>query len=512
MLNLSMVLENSAKEYPGNKAVIFNDICLNYAQVNGAANQFANVLRDLGVQPGEKVALMIPNIPYFPICYFGILKTGAIVVPLNVLFKAPEIEYHLEDSESTILVVWEGFVEEALKGFQVAETCRQILVIQAPGGKAEYPENVQIYQKLMAQAKPVSETHPTMPDDTAVILYTSGTTGRPKGAELTHFNMFSNAVYAGRDLLGVQPGDIALAVLPLFHSFGQTCVMNAGFGIGAGITLLPRFEPDKALAILERDGVNYFAGVPTMYWYLLNYPEAHKFNLEKIASNLRICASGGSALPVETMRAFEAKFNVQILEGYGLSETSPVASFNVRHRPRKPGSIGVPIWGVEMKIVDENDRDLPQGQAGEIVIRGHNVMKGYYQRPEATAEAIKNGWFHSGDIGYMDEDGYFFIVDRKKDMIIRGGFNIYPREVEDVLMGHPAVSMAAVLGVPHESLGEEVKAFIVLKAGQQASAEELIAYSKERLAAYKYPRTIEFRDQLPLNATGKILKRELRKM
>ncbi|MSP11866.1 MAG: long-chain fatty acid--CoA ligase [Chloroflexi bacterium] len=510
MLNLSTVLENSAKEYPGNKAVIFNDIHLNYAQVNGAANQFANVLREMGVQPGEKVALMIPNIPYFPICYYGILKTGAVVVPMNVLFKGPEVEYHLEDSESVMLVVWEGFVEEALKGFQVAETCHRIMVIQAPGSQAAYPEEVHIYQKLMTQSKPVTETHPTMPDDTAVILYTSGTTGRPKGAELTHFNMFSNAVYAARDLLGLQPGDIALAVLPLFHSFGQTCVMNACFGIGAGITLLPRFEPDKALAILERDGVNYFAGVPTMYWYLLNYPEAHKFNLDKIASNLRICASGGSAMPVETMRAFEEKFKVQILEGYGLSETSPVASFNVRSRPRKPGSIGVPIWGVEMKIVDDNDHDLPQGESGEIVIRGHNVMKGYYRRQEATAETIKNGWFHSGDIGYMDEDSYFFIVDRKKDMIIRGGFNIYPREVEDVLMGHPAVSLAAVLGVPHEGLGEEVKAFVVLKAGTQATAEELIAYSKERLAAYKYPRTIEFRDQLPLNATGKILKRELR--
>jgi long-chain acyl-CoA synthetase len=250
--------------------------------------------------------------------------------------------------------------------------------------------------------------------------------------------------------------------------------------------------------------------VPTMYWALLNHPGADKYDLEKIASNLRLCASGGAAMPVEVMRAFEERFNVKILEGYGLSETSPVATFNRMDRPTKPGSVGVPVWGVDIRIVDEYDKDVPQGELGEIVIRGHNIMKGYYKKPEATAEAFRNGWFHSGDIGRIDEDGYIYIVDRVKDMIIRGGFNVYPREVEEVLMMHPAVSLAAVVGVPDEEHGEEVKAFIVRKSGAEITEPELVAWAKENMADYKYPRSIEFRDTLPMNATGKILKIELR--
>src|SRR5690606_9562525 len=261
------------------------------------------------------------------------------------------------------------------------------------------------------------------------------------------------------NMYNYQEHEVHLVALPLFHSFGQSVQMNAGFYIGATLVLLPRFDPDAALALMDRENVSIFAGVPTMYWAMLNYPGADKYDLQKIANNLKLCCSGGAAMPVEVMRAFEERFQVKILEGYGLSETSPVATFNRMDRPTKPGSVGVPVWGVQVRVVDEADEDVPQGELGEIVIRGHNVMKGYYNKPDASAEAFRNGWFHTGDIGRFDEEGYLYIVDRVKDMILRGGFNVYPREVEEVLMTHPAVSLAAVVGMPHESLGEEVKAY-----------------------------------------------------
>ena len=304
--------------------------------------------------------------------------------------------------------------------------------------------------------------------------------------------------------------DVHLVTLPLFHSFGQSVQLNAGFYNRATLVLLPRFSPDAALRLMEQENVTFFAGVPTMYWAMLNYPGAEKYDMKKISHNLRICVSGGSAMPVEVMKAFDEKFNVKILEGYGLSETSPVATFSRLDRERKPGSIGLPVWGVFVRIVDQNDQDVGTNELGEIVIRGHNVMKGYYKRPEATTEAFRNGWFHTGDIGRMDEDGYIFIADRVKDMIIRGGFNVYPREIEEVLMTHPAVSLAAVLGIPHERHGEEVKAFVILKEGAEVTEAELVAWSKENMADYKYPRLVEIRTELPMTATGKILKQELR--
>jgi long-chain acyl-CoA synthetase len=342
-----------------------------------------------------------------------------------------------------------------------------------------------------------------------VILYTSGTTGQPKGAELSHFNMFYNAVFSADRLMHITSEDVMMAVLPLFHSFGQTCVQNAGLYAGATITMLPRFEADKALGLMVRDGVTLFAGVPTMYWALLNVPDSDPL-IERIKTTLRRCASGGSALPLELMRQFEEKFNVVILEGFGLSETSPVATFNMSEHDRKTGSIGKAIWGTQVKIFDDNDKEVPANERGEIVIRGHNVMKGYLGRPDATAETMRGGWFHSGDIGYKDEDGFIFIVDRKKDMILRGGFNVYPREVEETLMMHPDVSLVAVVGVPDEKLGEEVKVFIVPKAGATATEDDIMAWCKEKMAAYKYPRMVEFRPSLPMTATGKILKRELK--
>jgi long-chain acyl-CoA synthetase len=337
--------------------------------------------------------------------------------------------------------------------------------------------------------------------DTAVILYTSGTTGRPKGAELTHANLSRNASVNVQTLLHLNENDVVMGCLPLFHSFGQTAGMNSAVSVGASLTLIPRFDATKALEVIGRDKVTIFMGVPTMYAGLLHHPARDGADL----SSLRLCVSGGASLPVELLRGFEAAFGAKILEGYGLSETSPISSFNHPDRERKPGSIGTPIEGVEMKLVNVSAEGV-----GEIAIRGHNIMKGYWNNPLATAEAIPDGWFLSGDLARQDDDGYFYIVDRAKDLIIRGGLNVYPREVEEVLYEHSAVAEAAVIALPDEELGEEVGAAVALKPGMSASPEELSAFVKERIAAYKYPRRVWFVDELPKTATGKILRREVR--
>lgn len=508
-LNLATLLTESTRRDPAHTAIIFDDFRMSYGELHGASNKFANALVEAGVKQGQAVALMLPNIPQFLMCYFGILKAGGVVIPLNVLLKAPEVAYHLSDSDAMLLVAWEGFLPEAVPGWRETNTCESLIVVNAPGSQ-NLPEgdNVLSFGALMAKASPAFDMVQTSPEDTAVILYTSGTTGKPKGAELTHFNMFFNAYVVTKELgVNYSPDDIVLVALPLFHAYGQSAVMNVAIGAGGTLTLMARFDPIKAFEIIQRDKVTTFSGVPTMYFYLLNHPDRRKYDL----SSLRTCSSGGSAIPVEVLHAWERETGVKVLEGFGLSETSPVASFNVMFKPTKPGSIGLPIWGVEMRVVDENDKEVPVGEIGEIIIRGHNVMKGYYKRPDATADCMRNGWFHSGDIGKMDSDGYFYIVDRVKDMIIRGGFNVYPREIEEVLYTHPAVAECAVIGIPDPAMGEEVKAVVVLKPGQNVTAEEIKAYCKERIASNKYPRVIEISAEgLPKNATGKILKRELK--
>jgi long-chain acyl-CoA synthetase len=341
-------------------------------------------------------------------------------------------------------------------------------------------------------------------DDAAVIIYTSGTTGTPKGATLMHTNLAAGAETA-RELVDAKPGWVALATLPLFHVFGMNSVMNVAIRARGLLTLLPRFEPAKALEMIERDSVNSFAGVPTMYTALLNHPDRDQHDL----SSLELCVSGGSALPVEVLRGFDDAFGAKVLEGYGLSETTGMGSFNVPDRERKPGSIGVPVGGTEMKVVDDDDNEVPQGEPGEIVMRGPFVMKGYWNKDEATEEVMRGGWFHTGDVATVDEEGYFFIVDRKKDLIIRGGYNVYPRELEEALYEHPAVREVAVIGVPHESMGEEVGAAVALKEGAEATTDELRSFMKDRVAAYKYPRVIWLVDELPKGPTGKILKREI---
>ena len=400
---------------------------------------------------------------------------------------------------------------EGHAAFQRVDKCRNFVVITPRPDDPSPIDGAMTLGQLMAGQAPAFATVATHAEDTCVIVYTSGTTGRPKGAELSHSNLLLNAMLsADRNLIGMESTDVLLTVLPLFHIFAMTVMWNAGLFVGATKLLLPRFEAEAVYGLMLKHGVTVFAGVPTMYWGLL-HGASEQFDLPAIRKTLRLCVSGGASLPVRVLEDFEAKFKVPILEGYGMSEGSPVVTFNHANKQRKPGSIGTPVWGVEVKVVDADGKELGPRQNGELLYRGHNVMKGYYKKPEASAKTLKGGWLHSGDVAYCDDEGYYFIVDRTKDMIIRGGLNVYPREVEELLIRHEAVSLVAVIGVPHEEYGEEIKAYIVLKEGRNAAPDDLIHWAKERIAAYKYPRIIEFVDNLPMSATGKILKKELRK-
>jgi long-chain acyl-CoA synthetase len=516
MLNLAASLEHSAKELPGKTAIVFGDKRFTYEQINALANQVANGLTAAGITKGDKVALSCPNLPYFPMIYYGILKAGAVVVPINVLLKGKEIAYHLKDSEAKAYFCFQGspelpMAQEGWAGFNQTDSCQHFWVITADPAAAPPIEGTATLGQLIGKQPAAFETVQTQFEETAVILYTSGTTGFPKGAELSHANMTMNAI-ASRDIMQMKADDIHVLVLPLFHSFGQTCQMNAGFSLGNTLVLIPRFSPEAVLGAMQEEKVTIFVGVPTMYWVLLTYEDKeNQFDIEAINKSLRIGVSGASSLPLEIIKGIEEKYSIPIVEGYGLSETCPVATFNHLHKERKPGSVGTPIWGIEVKVFDADNNEAAVGEVGEIAIRGHNVMKGYYNKPEATADAITDtGWFLSGDLGRKDDDDYLYIVDRVKDMIIRGGYNVYPREIEEVLMTHPAVSMASVIGVPNDQHGEEIKAFIVPKPGAAATPEEIIAWSKELMAVYKYPRIVELREALPMTATGKILKKELK--
>jgi len=469
-MNLATNLVEAARRHPQRDALLLDDHSLTYSQLDDATARVAGLLRARGIEPGDRVGVMLPNVPEFAIAYYGVLRAGAVVVPMNVLLKEREVSFYLTDSGAKLLLT-----TESLEDLLADHAARLDGLVEREA------------------------------DDTGVILYTSGTTGKPKGAQLTHANLIRNADVSTR-LFELGSDDVVLGALPLFHAFGQTCGLNAAVRVGASLALVARFSPDRVLETIERQGVTVFEGVPTMYAALLHHPEREAFNTE----TLRVCVSGGAALAVEILHEFERAFGCVILEGYGLSETSPVACFNHPARVRKPGSIGTPIEGVEMRLVDDERNEVGPGDAGEVAIRGHNVMKGYWSRPEATAEAIDaDGWFYSGDIARIDEDGCFFIVDRKKELIIRGGYNVYPREIEEVLYEHPSVREAAVIGVAHPELGEEVGAAVALKPDWDIEPSELREFVKERVAPYKYPRRVWFVDELPKGPTGKILKREI---
>ncbi|MFI5662480.1 long-chain fatty acid--CoA ligase [Streptomyces sp. NPDC051684] len=501
MLNLSVLLEDSARRHPRRSALVAGDRRLDYAEVEARASQVAHLLVARGVRPGDRVALSCPNLPEFPIVYYGILKAGAVVVPLNILLKPREIAYHLADSGAVLYFCHEGtpdlpMGEYGREGFERTAGCRQLLPI-TEGMLHDGPETF--------------ESVTREPTDTAVILYTSGTTGQPKGAELSHANMVLNALTATR-LFGSTPArpDTHLLALPLFHSFGQTVSMNAGLSVGATLVLMPRFEPQAALRLMREECVTAFAGVPTMYWGLLGALDRDTDGVDDLARTLRLAISGGSALPVEIHTRFAERFGIRIREGYGLSESSPLALFTDPEGEPRPGSIGVPVWGVEARLVDQHGETVTgDGQVGELVLRGHNVMRGYHNRPEETARALSDGWLRTGDLARVDEDGHYYVVDRAKDLIIRGGYNVYPREIEEVLMSHPDVSLASVIGVPDARNGEEIKAFVIPEPTARITETELIAWCKEQMAGYKYPRTVVFSTSLPMTATGKILKREL---
>jgi long-chain acyl-CoA synthetase len=490
-VNLAAILVRSADAYADRPAVRLDDTILTYEELEDRSARVAGFLATHGVCAGDRVAIMLPNVPEFAVLYYGVLLAGGVVVPMNPLLKEREIAYYLEDSGASLIFAGDGCAASARAGADRVGTA-WVVVDDAFGA-------------TVARAAPAAHLVDREPDDTAVILYTSGTTGRPKGAELTHANLTSNVDTMATELLRVGPDDVVFGGLPLFHSFGQTCGLNTAISAGACLTLVPRFLPDAVFEVLTRDRVTIFEGVPTMYVALLATPGRERYDM----SALRLCVSGGAALPVEVLRGFEDAFGCIILEGYGLSETSPVASFNHPDRERKAGSIGTPVRGVEMRVVDGEGMDVPDGAVGEIVVRGPNVMKGYWHRADATAEAIPDGWFRTGDLGRIDEDGYFFIVDRKKDLIIRGGYNVYPREIEEVLYEHPAVEEVAVVGVPDGALGEEIGAAVVLKSGATATTDEIREFVKAQVAAYKYPRRVWFLPSLPKGPTGKILKREI---
>src|ERR1700730_17886215 len=502
-LNLAVILEESTKRNPEKVAIIFDDFKLTYAQLNGAANQVANALVAQGIKPGDRVGMMLPNVPQFPIIYFGILKAGGIVVPMNVLLKGREVAYYLSDIEASAFFYWDMFAADATAGAKEAPSVKNL--VQVGIAPAEAPDGVRDFFAFVSAQKPIFDTVATGPDDTCLIIYTSGTTGQPKGAELTNLNLFE-CCHLGTHIFTFDQSDVILAVLPMFHSFGLSNVVNGGIHGGITLTLMPRFDADKCLQVIQRDKVTLFLGVPAMFFALLNHPERSTYDL----SRLRLCVSGGASIPGEVIKAWEQSTGTKILEGYGLSETSPTATFNQKETGQKVGSIGKPIWGVEVKIFDEDDKEVPQGERGEIVIKGHNIMNGYWRKPEATAETIKHGWLRSGDIGHIDDEGLLFLGDRKKEMIIRGGFNVYPREIEEVIYMHPQVAEAAVVGVPDEKFGEEMHAAVAPKPGETIDAAELIAFVKERVAAYKYPRTVDVVKELPKGPTGKIMKREIK--
>jgi long-chain acyl-CoA synthetase len=490
--NLAKNLTATTRAHAGRVAVRVDNAAMTYRALDEASARVAGLLHERGLQTGDRVGIMMPNVAEVPVVYYGILRAGGVVVPMNPLLKGREVAYYLGDSGARLIFAWHSFADPAGEGAERAGA--ELIVVDGAG----FPE-------LLASVTPDFAVADAGDEDTAVILYTSGTTGHPKGAELTHANLISNTEVSRTDIVQAGPDDVIFGGLPLFHVFGQTVALNVAIAAGACLTLLPRFDAAHALRIIADHKVTVFEGVPTMYVALLHQPDRADYD----TSALRMCISGGAALPVEVLRGFDEAFGVPVLEGYGLSETSPVASFNHPGRVRKPGSIGTPIRDVELRAVDEEGHEVPPGEVGEIVVRGPNVMKGYWQRPEATAEAIRAGWFHTGDLAKVDEDGYFYIVDRKKDLIIRGGYNVYPREIEEVLYEHPAVAEAAVIGLPHSSLGEEVAAAVALKPGASITAEELRDYMKSQVAAYKYPRHVWLVDALPKGPTGKIQKRDI---
>jgi long-chain acyl-CoA synthetase len=503
-LSLASVLSEAAMRRPDHPAIVHDGHELTYRTLWHRARQYAAALAGEGIGPADRVALLAGNETVFPMAYFGALAAGATVVPVNGLLRAGEIEYMLRDAGCVALICSAGLLTQGAAAARAAGV--RLLTL----GAAELP-GAERLDVLAERAEPIARAVPREPDDLALVLYTSGTTGRPKGAMLSQLNVTMNVQVGMVSPFAFKPDDILLGCLPLFHTFGQICGMATCFQAGATMVLMDRFDAAEALRLMTERGCTVLMGVPTMYITLLDAAEH-----DPRRPPLDRAFSGGSALPVAVLERFEQVFGCRIYEGYGLTETSSSVGYNQRAWPCRPGTVGRPLWGMEVEIARADVADsielLPADEVGEIVVRGHSVMSGYLNRPEETAEALVDGWFRSGDLGVKDKDGYLSVVDRKKDMVLRGGYNVYPREVEDVLMRHPAIAQVAVVGLPDERYGEEVCAVVRTVTGATPGPElgaEIVAWSRERLAAYKYPRRVEFVDGFPLGPSGKVLKREL---
>ena len=501
-MQLGELVARAAAQAPNKTAILFKDQQMTYGELNAKVNKVANGLKQLGVKQGDRVALYMHNLPQFVEAFYGAQVVGATIIPMNVMYKAGEIQYIINDAGVKAVITLAPFYPNVQAIRNETPSLEQAIVLSAdpvPGAALWH----QAFAGQSDQATPAAGNE----DEVAVILYTSGTTGKPKGAMLTHKNLIGNVQQCDQiERLKVSADDSVWLGLPMFHSYALSVGMNSCVYHGATMDIMERFDPTASLEMFQKDKVSIVLAAPPMYIAWVNHPNVSSYDL----SSIRVASSGAAALPVAVLEKFHRLTGVEIMEGYGLTETSPVATTNAAGPVTKPGSIGPAIPEMEIKLVDDNDNEVPMGEPGELVCRGPNVMKGYFNKPEANEEAFRNGWFHTGDIATVDDDGYYSIVDRKKDMILVSGFNVYPREVEEALYRHPKIADAAVVAAPDEYQGESVLAFVVLHQGQEATEQEIIDYCRSTIAVFKCPRRVEFRTELPKNMTGKVLRRELR--
>jgi long-chain acyl-CoA synthetase len=504
--NLSAIITENVRRQPNNIAVIDENRRLSYSDLLDGMKRFKNMVHHLTLKPGDKIAILMPNCLEYPVTYFGILYSGCVAVPLNILLSENEIAYHLKDSDTSAIIVAESLLSKVEKAVKEAPYCGQIIVIKEKENDFPLPESSTSFHDGLQKSSNSAQIYPTRAEDPAAIIYTSGTTGKPKGAMLSHFNLFMNAYSVVLAYGEIGPGDVGITALPLYQSGGMTLSMNTILYSGAAMTIMSKFDPEKALHLIKRDNVSFFAGVPTMYIQLLG------FNKKQISvlKNLKLGLSAGAPLPIEILNTYRNDFEVKaLLEAYGLTECSPGVTFQHAGRKIKHGSIGEALWGLDVGIMNNKGELLPSGEDGEIVVRGHSVMLGYYKKPEATQETIIDNWLHTGDIGNYDDEGHFYFAGRIKEMIIRGGYNVYPKEVEDVLYKIDGILEASVVGIDDNVMGEEICACLVVRPESGITEQSVINYCKQQLAKYKYPRKVFFYDELPKNSTGKILKRNL---